>query len=112
MSHPAAAPDDSTLRLERLSEAAREVLRLAAARGASQADVILNDDSGLSVNVRLGEVETVERNTAATASSFSTSPSMRSKPCGGSSTGRSCTAPTQSRPMAANKSNVSSEPEE
>ena len=62
MSHPAAVPDDSALRLEHLSEAAREVLRLAAARGASQADVILNDDSGLSVNVRLGEVETVERN--------------------------------------------------
>lgn len=62
MSHPAAAPDDSTLRMQRLSEAAREVLRLAKARGASQADVILNDDTGLSVNVRLGEVETVERN--------------------------------------------------
>lgn len=62
MSHPAAVSDDSALRQERLSEAAREVLRLAAARGASQADVILNDDSGLSVNVRMGEVETVERN--------------------------------------------------
>jgi PmbA protein len=60
MSHPAAVSDDSALRQARLSEAAREVLRLAAARGASQADVILNDDSGLSVNVRLGEVETLE----------------------------------------------------
>lgn len=58
----ATAPDDSAERQARLSEAAREVLRLAAARGASQAEVILNDDSGLSVNVRLGEVETVERN--------------------------------------------------
>lgn len=57
-----AASDDSQARMARLSEAAREVLRLAAARGASQAEVLLNDDNGLSVNVRLGEVETVERN--------------------------------------------------
>jgi len=56
-----AASDDSQARMARLSEAAREVLRLAAARGASQADVLLNEDNGLSVNVRLGEVETVER---------------------------------------------------
>ena len=62
MSHPTAPPDDSAQRMQRLSEAARDVLRLAAARGASQADVILNDDTGLSVNVRMGEVETVERN--------------------------------------------------
>jgi len=61
MSPAIAATDDSAPRLDRLSEAAREVLRLAAARGASQADVLLNDDTGLSVNVRLGEVETVER---------------------------------------------------
>ncbi len=46
---------------ERLSELAREVLRLAAARGASQAEVSINQDSGLAVNVRMGEVETVER---------------------------------------------------
>jgi PmbA protein len=37
------------------------VLRLAAAQGASQAEVSINEDSGLAVNVRLGEVETVER---------------------------------------------------
>ena len=61
MSPAIAATDDSSPRLARLSEAAREVLRLAAARGASQADVLLNDDTGLSVNVRMGEVETVER---------------------------------------------------
>ncbi len=46
---------------ERLSELAREVLRLAAARGASQAEVSISQDSGLAVNVRMGEVETVER---------------------------------------------------
>lgn len=56
-----AASDDSRARMERLSAAAREVLRLAAARGASQAEVLMNDDRGLSVNVRMGEVETVER---------------------------------------------------
>ncbi len=40
---------------------AAEVLRLAAARGASQAEVSISEESGLSVNVRMGEVETVER---------------------------------------------------
>ena len=39
----------------------REVLRLAAARGASQAEVSISEDTGLAVNVRMGEVETVER---------------------------------------------------
>jgi PmbA protein len=37
------------------------VLRLAAAAGASQAEVSISEDSGLAVNVRMGEVETVER---------------------------------------------------
>jgi PmbA protein len=46
---------------ERLSNLAREVLRLAAASGASQAEVSINEDTGLAVNVRMGEVETVER---------------------------------------------------
>lgn len=46
---------------ERLSDLAREVLRLAAARGADQAEVSISQDSGLAVNVRMGEVETVER---------------------------------------------------
>ena len=51
------AIDDS----ERLGELAREVLRLSAARGASQAEVSISEESGLAVNVRMGEVETVER---------------------------------------------------
>lgn len=46
---------------ERLTGLAHEVLRLAAVRGASQAEVSINQDSGLAVNVRMGEVETVER---------------------------------------------------
>jgi len=46
---------------ERLAGLAGEVLRLAAARGASQAEVSISEDSGLAVNVRMGEVETVER---------------------------------------------------
>jgi PmbA protein len=37
------------------------MLSLAAGRGASQAEVSINEDSGLAVNVRMGEVETVER---------------------------------------------------
>jgi PmbA protein len=46
---------------ERLAGLAAEMLSLAAARGASQAEVSINEDSGLAVNVRMGEVETVER---------------------------------------------------
>jgi PmbA protein len=46
---------------QRLQELAAEVLRLARARGASQAEVSITEDSGLAVNVRMGEVETVER---------------------------------------------------
>ena len=45
----------------RLAGLAAQVLELAAARGASQAEVSINEDSGLAVNVRMGEVETVER---------------------------------------------------
>jgi len=47
---------------DRLAELAQDVIRLCRARGASQAEVSLSDDQGLSVNVRMGEVETVERN--------------------------------------------------
>jgi PmbA protein len=45
----------------RLQELAAEVLRLAQARGASQAEVSITEETGLAVNVRMGEVETVER---------------------------------------------------
>lgn len=61
MSLPVTVRDDSAERLQSLSAAARDVLRRCAAQGASQAEVALNEDRGLSVNVRLGEVETVER---------------------------------------------------
>ena len=54
-----AKPDEDTL--ARLSGTAREVLRLCAARGADQYEISLNEDRGLAVNVRMGEVETVER---------------------------------------------------
>jgi PmbA protein len=46
---------------ERLAGLAAEMLALAAGRGASQAEVSINEDTGLAVNVRMGEVETVER---------------------------------------------------
>ncbi|MCB1567454.1 MAG: metalloprotease PmbA, partial [Xanthomonadales bacterium] len=46
--------------LDRLSELACEVLDATKARGASQAEVNLNEDRGLSVVARLGEVETIE----------------------------------------------------
>ena len=44
-----------------LSELAEQVLGLCRQQGASQAEVSLSEDSGLSVNVRMAEVETVER---------------------------------------------------
>ncbi len=46
---------------EHLSELAERVIKLCKQQGASQAEVSLSEDSGLSVNVRMGEVETVER---------------------------------------------------
>jgi PmbA protein len=46
---------------ERLAGLASQVLELAARKGATQAEVAFNEDSGLAVNVRMGEVETVER---------------------------------------------------
>lgn len=45
---------------DRLSEIAHQVLRKAASLGASQAEIGASSEVGLSVNVRLGEVETVE----------------------------------------------------
>lgn len=52
--------DDSRERMQRLSGIAEQLLAQARASGASQAEVSCNEDSGLSVNVRMGEVETVE----------------------------------------------------
>jgi PmbA protein len=54
------APDRSEQELDRLSELAEDVIRRARAAGASQAEVAASIETGLSVNVRLGEVETVE----------------------------------------------------
>lgn len=54
------AGDDSPARLDRLAEAAGDLLRRCRARGASQAEVSCSEEHGLSVDVRMGEVETVE----------------------------------------------------
>ena len=52
--------DSSTSELDRLAGLAEDVIRRARIAGASQAEVAATIDTGLSVNVRLGEVETVE----------------------------------------------------
>lgn len=54
------APDDSPARISRLSDLARQLLGRARDMGADQCEVNCNEDSGLAVNVRMGEVETVE----------------------------------------------------
>lgn len=46
--------------MARLAELAEDALKRCRALGADQAEVGVNEDSGLSVNVRMGEVETVE----------------------------------------------------
>lgn len=60
MSATALSADRSQQDLDRLSGLAEDVIRRARAAGASQAEVSASIDTGLSVNVRLGEVETVE----------------------------------------------------
>ncbi|MBS0439835.1 MAG: metalloprotease PmbA, partial [Proteobacteria bacterium] len=57
-----AQPDDSLAQLDSLATLAEEVIRRCRAAGASDAEVGASIDTGLSVNVRLGEVETVEHN--------------------------------------------------
>jgi len=52
--------DRSQQELDRLAELAEDVIQHARAAGASQAEVAASINTGLSVNVRLGEVETVE----------------------------------------------------
>lgn len=56
----APAQDDSRERLDRLAGISQRLLDRARARGASQAEVSCSEETGLSVNVRMGEVETVE----------------------------------------------------
>jgi PmbA protein len=52
--------DSSQHDLDRLASLAEDTIRRARAAGATQAEVSASIDIGLSVNVRLGEVETVE----------------------------------------------------
>ena len=52
--------DTSLQDLDRLAELAEDTIRRARAAGATQAEVSASVDVGLNVNVRLGEVETVE----------------------------------------------------
>ena len=52
--------DDSRTRLDQLSDTAQQLLDRCRSAGATQADVSCHQERGLNVNVRLGEVETVE----------------------------------------------------
>src|SRR3954468_22850247 len=52
--------DDSLAQLDRLANLAEDVIRRCRAAGASEAEVGASVDTGLNVNVRLGEVETIE----------------------------------------------------
>jgi PmbA protein len=60
VSEVAISQDASRRELDRLAGLAEDVIRRARAAGASQAEVSASIDTGLNVNVRLGEVETVE----------------------------------------------------
>jgi PmbA protein len=51
---------DSQHRLDRLADAAAQLLARCRAQGASQAEVSCSEEHGLNVDVRMGEVETVE----------------------------------------------------
>lgn len=55
-----AAALNSDESLARLAQLAEDTLKRCRALGAGQAEVGVNDDAGLSVNVRMGEVETLE----------------------------------------------------
>jgi len=60
ISPEALTADDSLSRLEHLADLSQQLLERARALGASQAEVACSEERGLDVNVRLGEVETVE----------------------------------------------------
>ena len=60
MSEVVVIEDHSQQELDRLSRLAEDVIGRARRAGASHAEVAASIDTGLSVNVRLGEVETVE----------------------------------------------------
>src|SRR5690606_23010504 len=55
-----AVPDDGRDRLDRLEAIAAQLLERCRQRGATQAEVSCNEEHGLSVDVRMGEVETIE----------------------------------------------------
>ncbi|MDR0182677.1 metalloprotease PmbA [Lysobacter arvi] len=56
----AASLGDSHARLDALADLSQRLLEHCRARGATQAEVSCSEESGLNVNVRMGEVETVE----------------------------------------------------
>ena len=58
-SSPAVA-DDSRARLDQLASIAEQLLDRCRQRGATEAEVSCSEEHGLNVNVRMGEVETVE----------------------------------------------------
>ncbi|QDH70649.1 metalloprotease PmbA [Marilutibacter alkalisoli] len=60
MSQITTSTDDSQARLDALSELSQRLLDRCRTSGASQAEVSCNEESGLTVGVRMGEVETVE----------------------------------------------------
>lgn len=57
---PAHTFADPEARLDALTELSQRLLERARARGATQAEVSCSEEAGLNVNVRMGEVETVE----------------------------------------------------
>ncbi|GHA75583.1 metalloprotease PmbA [Cognatilysobacter bugurensis] len=57
---PSIALGDPQARLDTLAGIAQGLLERCRARGATQAEVSCSEEAGLSVNVRMGEVETVE----------------------------------------------------
>jgi PmbA protein len=61
LSHEVASPDTSLSELSRLTALAEEMVQRCRRAGADQAEVGVSSDFGLAVNVRMGEVETVER---------------------------------------------------
>jgi PmbA protein len=60
VNHPVTNSDTVQADVDRLSELARDVVARCLKKGASQSEVSMNLDRGLNVNVRMGEVETVE----------------------------------------------------
>ena len=60
ISHSPNGLGDVQARSDRLAEISQQLLERCRARGATQAEVSCSEEAGLSVNVRMGEVETVE----------------------------------------------------